>query len=80
MIEGKIIWTLKELEELGKVLELGERPFAEITADRGTKEQVSEISKVNGHIKHIVVYLPPGVFDLVWVSIFLNEVPLVRGV
>lgn len=71
---GKIVWTTREIvEEMGQPRISNFPPLASITAPpRGTKH-VQEILSVRGKIVHVIVYLPPGVYNLVWVSILLNN-------
>lgn len=78
---NKIIWTEKELEEVMKVATVGdETPMGHVTAASQCGAEFREISQVKGTITDVIVYLPPGVRDLVWVSISLNDTSLIRAV
>ncbi|GAI05483.1 unnamed protein product [marine sediment metagenome] len=74
---NKIIWTLQELEEEMKTPRISEfPPLYSVTALPQTTERIKEVSKVAGKVKYLIVYLPPGVRDLVWVSVsLLKHVP-----
>ncbi|GAH80847.1 unnamed protein product [marine sediment metagenome] len=74
---NKIIWTTKELEEEMKKPAISEfPPLAHVTASPQNTKHIKEVSKVAGKARHLIVYLPPGVRDLVWVSVsLLKHVP-----
>lgn len=77
----KIVWTTREIEEeMGQPRLSAFPPLACITVPPGETKQVQEISSVRGKIVHLIVYLPPGVRNLVWVSILLNNLSLLRAV
>jgi len=69
---NKIIWTEKELEEVMKDAMAREfPPLGHVTAATRSETKATEISQVKGTITNVIVYLPPGVRDLVWVSVSL---------
>ncbi|GAH66233.1 unnamed protein product [marine sediment metagenome] len=78
---NKIIWTEKELEEVMKDTMVREfPPLGHVTAATRSETEATEISLVKGTITNVIVYLPPGVRDLVWVSVSLNDSSLLRAV
>jgi len=69
----KIVWTIREIEEeMGQPRISDFPPLAFITTPPRGIKQVQEILSVRGKIVYVIVYLPPGVCNLVWVSILLN--------
>lgn len=77
---NKLIWTKKELEEWAGEPLLLPPPLALFTAQTESVYEHSEKSVVTGTITSLVVYLPPGVRDLVWVSVLLNDHPILNAV
>ena len=78
---NKIIWTEKELEKEMRTTRIGDfPPLANVTAASRSEEKATEISQVKGTVTIVVVYLPPGVRDVVWVSVLLNDSSLLRAV
>jgi len=84
MLENKIIWTKKELEDWHTKHPLKEfAPLASITALKLEGTKIEETSSVQGTISNIVVHFPPlglpggGAAGLVSVSISLNDKRLI---
>ena len=78
---NKIIWTTKELEEMmEEALVSEDLPLCHVTAAPRSRAEVTEISQVEGAIPNVIVYLPPGVRDLVWVSVYINDISFLEPV
>lgn len=78
----KLIWTTKELlVEMNRPLNIDHLPpIARVIVPPQEWTVVRESSAVAGVLNWVIIYLPPGVQDLVWVSISLNDRPLVAAV
>lgn len=84
MLENKIIWTKKELEDWHAKHPLKEfPPLALISASTLQETKVEETSNIQGTIGNIIIWFPPlrflggGAAGLVSVSISLNDKRLV---